>query len=400
MDDPYGAFCLDRPVFLPGVAIGSLSGLRFAVKDVFDIAGQKTGAGNPDWLRTHSVAIATAPVIEELLEAGATLVGRTLTDELTYSLNGENIHYGTPVNPHACDRIPGGSSSGSAVAVAGNLVDFSLGTDCAGSVRLPASYCGIFGFRPSHGHISLRGVMPLAPSFDTVGVFAQDPVILKKVGDVCLQEENNECNLQRLLIAKDAFEVIAPCFSKSLKSYVPLISQVFKTVESIRVCPEDLSTWMLLFRTIQSLEIWENHGEWIRQVQPDFAPDIHQRFEQTSLVSPEKMPAAQKHRQQITHYLNTLLANDGVLCLPTTPGIAPKINTDTEELSFFRAQAINLLCIASLARLPQINLPIATYDDCPLGLSFVGPYGSDIQLLTLAKTISDNLGDKAHVNVN
>ena len=400
MDDPYGAFCQDRPIFLPGTGVGSLSGFRFAIKDVFDVAGQQTGAGNPDWLRTHSAAIATAPIIKQLIDAGATLVGRTVTDELTYSLNGENIHYGTPINPKAPGCIPGGSSSGSAVAVAGGLVDFSLGTDCAGSIRLPASYCGIFGFRPSHGRIPLQGVMPLASSFDTVGWFTQDPVILKKVGDVCLQDENNEWDLQRLLIAKDAFQVIAPSFSKSLKSYIPLISQVFKTVESVRACPEDLSTWMSLFRTIQSIEIWENHGEWIRQVQPDFAPDIRQRFEQTSLVSPEKMLAAQNHRQQITHYLNTLLANDGVLCLPTTPGIAPKINTAAEKLSVFRAQAICLLCIAGLARLPQVNLPIATYHNCPLGFSLVGPYGSDIQLLTLTKAISDNLRDKAHVNLN
>ena len=400
MDDPYGAFCQDRPLLIPGAAIGPLSGLTFAVKDIFDIAGQRTGAGNPDWLNTHAAAIATAPVIEQLVNVGATLVGRTVTDELTYSLNGENIHYGTPINPYAPGRIPGGSSSGSAVAVAGSLVDFSLGTDCAGSVRLPASYCGIYGFRPSHGRISLQGVMPLAPSFDTVGWFATDPMILKTVGDVFFQDEDSPCDFRRLLIATDAFALISSTFSKKLKSCIPSIADVFSRVESIRICPENLSTWMLLFRTIQSLEIWEQHGEWIREVQPDFAPEIHQRFEQASLINPDKRETAQDTRYRITAYLNRLLADDAVLCLPTTPGIAPKNNTATEELSVFRSQAISLLCIAGLASLPQINLSIATYDSCPLGLSLVGPYGSDRQLLTLAQTISDNLRDKAHVNLN
>ena len=400
MDDPYGAFCKDRPVSMPGATIGSLSGLTFAVKDVFDIVGQRTGAGNPDWLRTHSAATATALVIEQLVDAGATLIGRTVTDELTYSLSGENIHYGTPINPHAPGRIPGGSSSGSAVAVAGSLVDFSLGTDCAGSVRLPASYCGIYGFRPSHGRISLRGIMPLAPSFDTVGWFATDPMILKTVGDVLLQSDDDPCDFRRLLIATDAFELISSSFSNNLKFCIPRITKVLSTVESIRICPENLSTWALSFRTLQSLELWEQHGCWIQESQPDFAPDIRQRFEQASLVNPDKTKIVRETRQGITAYLNMLLAEDAVLCLPTTPGIAPQNNTATEELSVFRAQAISLLCIASLAGLPQISLPIATYDSCPLGLSLVGPYGSDRELLNLAKTISDNLGDKAHVNLN
>ncbi len=110
------------------------------------------------------------------------MVGKAITDELTYSLNGENIHYGTPVNPKAPGRIPGGSSSGSAVAVAGELADFALGTDCGGSVRAPASFCGIYGMRPSHGRISTAGVFRLAPRFDTVGWFARDGRLLELRG--------------------------------------------------------------------------------------------------------------------------------------------------------------------------------------------------------------------------
>ncbi len=175
--DPLGAFVVHGAIDLQLRADGPLAGLTFAVKDFFDAAGLPTGAGSPECLATHEVPAASAPVVDRLLDAGARLVGRTMTDELAWSLNGENFHYGTPVNPSAPGRIPGGSSSGSAVAVAGGLVDFSVGSDTGGSVRLPASYCGIIGMRPTHGRIPIEGAVPLAPSYDTVGWFARDAAL-------------------------------------------------------------------------------------------------------------------------------------------------------------------------------------------------------------------------------
>jgi amidase len=177
------AFCAHATTFRGGSPGGPLAGRRFAVKDLFAIAGHRACFGNPDWLSTHWAAEATAPVITWLLDAGAALVGTTVTDELAFSLTGENPHYGTPPNPAAPGRVPGGSSSGSASAVAGGLVDFALGTDTGGSVRVPASHCGIFGFRPTHGAVSPAGVLPFSPSFDTVGWFARDADTLAAVGD-------------------------------------------------------------------------------------------------------------------------------------------------------------------------------------------------------------------------
>jgi amidase len=169
MHDPLNAFCRHTHVELAGSGSGRLTGLTFAAKDVFDIAGHRTGNGNPVWLETHPPAERTASAVQRLLDAGARMVGKTHTDDMAYSLNGENVHYGTPVNPVAPGRIPGGSSSGSAAAVAGGLVDFALGTDCGGSVRLLASYCGLYGLRPTHGLAPADGVVPLASSFDAVG---------------------------------------------------------------------------------------------------------------------------------------------------------------------------------------------------------------------------------------
>jgi amidase len=167
---------------MKGTPGGPLAGLTFGVKDIYDIAGHKSGFGSPDWLRTHDAAARTAPVVQRLLDAGADMVGKTHTDEITWSLNGENAHYGTPVNVNAPGRIPGGSSSGSAAAVAGGLCDFALGSDTGGSVRAPASFCGIYGIRPTHGRVSLEGACPLAPSFDTCGWFARSAEVLERVG--------------------------------------------------------------------------------------------------------------------------------------------------------------------------------------------------------------------------
>ena len=186
LDDTVGAFVPGPRLERRPLGSGRLSGLGFAVKDLFDVAGSITTYGNPDWASTHAAASATAPVVTALLQAGARLDGKTKTVELAYGLTGENVWHGTPVNPRAPDRFPGGSSCGSAAAVAAGLVDFALGSDTGGSVRIPASYCGLFGIRPSHGAVSLAGACPLAPSFDTCGWFTRSAALLAGVGDVLL----------------------------------------------------------------------------------------------------------------------------------------------------------------------------------------------------------------------
>ena len=188
-NDRLGAFCRDTYVEMEGASHGPLRGLKFAVKDIYDVAGHRTGFGNPDWLRTHGPAAQTAPVVQRLLDAGAHLVGKTHTDELTWSFTGENAHYGAPVNVNAPGRVTGGSSSGSASAVAAGVVDFAVGSDTGGSVRLPASFCGILGMRPTYGRIPLDGVCPLAPSFDTCGWFARDVGVFERVGRTLLRDE-------------------------------------------------------------------------------------------------------------------------------------------------------------------------------------------------------------------
>lgn len=388
MHDELRAFCTDRDVHITGSATGELAGLTFAAKDVFDVAGFRTGAGNPDWLRTHPPATVTASAVQRLLDAGATLVGKTHTDELTYSLNGENFHYGTPVNPNAPGRIPGGSSSGSAAATAGGLVDFALGTDTGGSVRLPASNCGIFGFRPTHGRIPNDHVVPLAPSFDTVGWFARDAAMLARVGQVLLGGDATHPDATRLLIAADAFELVFDEMRPALDQAIESLSQQLGPLHETRLYEGNAAEWMMSFRILQGVEVWQSHGEWIRNTQPKLGPDIHDRFEWAASIDPTELPRAREIRRHAVQRLDALLGNDGLLCIPTSPAIALPVNSAGEELEQFRSRALALLCIAGLGGLPQVSLPLASFGGCPLGISLIGPRNSDSWLPGLARLMT------------
>jgi amidase len=377
--DPYNAFCRHSHVELDGAAAGPLHGLNFAVKDVFDIAGHRTGNGNPVWLETHDPAAHTASSVERLLAAGAHMVGKTHTDEMAYSLNGENVHYGTPVNPNAPGRIPGGSSSGSAAAVAGGLVDFALGTDCGGSVRLPSSFCGIYGIRTTHGLIPADGIVDLAKSFDTVGWFARDAQMMRRVGEVLLPASGFAP--ARLLVAEDAFAFAGDDVREALAGAVARLKTAFSQQQDVQVYGGEGAQWPGIFRILQGDEIRRRHGAWIDEHHPHFGPGIAERFRWTRTIDAADVERMKRKREEVARRVVGLLGDDAVLCLPTAPGIAPKLATAGEQLEAFRARAFSLLCIAGLASLPQISLPLGTMQNCPIGLSLIAPRGADRGLL-------------------
>jgi amidase len=384
--DRINAFCRHTHAELPGASSGLLSGLTFGAKDIYDIAGHKTGFGSPDWLRTHAAAARTAPVVQQLLDAGASLVGKTHTDELTYSLNGENAHYGTPVNVNAPGRIPGGSSSGSAAAVAAGLVDFALGSDTGGSVRAPASFCGIYGIRPTHGRVSLQGACPLASSFDTAGWFARDAHLLDKVGRVLLGDETGH-KPGKVLLAEDGFALLEPRVANALQPALARISASLGTPQPVTVSDEGLSQWFDVFRTLQGGEIWAQHGEWVQRVRPNLGPGVKQRMEWAATIKADDVAAAKVQRERIASRLDALLANNAVLVLPTVPDVAPPVHAPPQSTDDFRARAMSLLCIAGLGRLPQINLPYAKLDGCPVGISLLAARDNDEMLLAIAREL-------------
>ncbi len=385
--DTVGAFCRHTHAELKGVGSGPLAGLSFGAKDIYDVAGNKTGFGSPDWLATHDAARFTAPALTRLIDAGAHMIGRTHTDELTYSLNGENAHYGTPVNVNAPGRIPGGSSSGSAAAVAASLVDFALGSDTGGSVRAPASFCGIYGMRPTHGRIPLEGACPLAPSFDTAGWFARDAEMMERVGRVLLVDDTPAPKPSHLMLAQDAFALAGDKLRQALRPALARVAAVLGEPEAVTVSNDGLSQWFQVFRVLQGAEVWSQHGDWVERAKPNLGPGVRERMHWASTIEAENVAPAKIKREEITRRMAELLSGNGVLVLPTSPGIAPLINTPTADLEDFRASAMSLLCIAGLARLPQISMPLATLNGCPVGLSLVGARGNDILLLEIARRI-------------
>jgi amidase len=389
LEDTVGAFCPHGRFTVAGAAMGPLAGLRFGAKDLFDIAGHTTGAGNPRWLETHEPARRTASSVQALLDAGASLMGKTITDELAYSLNGDNLHYGTPVNVNAPGRVPGGSSSGSAAAVAAGLCDFSLATDSGGSVRIPASFCGIYGIRPSHGRIPMDGVVPLMPSFDTVGWFGPTAAKLQRIGRVLLSPASEGTfDLKHLLILEDANAEASPRTVRSLGPATALLREFFLATDSQVLAPEGLETWRAAFRYCSAAETWRVHGTWINANTPAFAAPIAERFRWAESVPPAAAEAAAAARDKIRVTLTELTAGNTFLCLPSAPGPAPWIASESDEVERFRHHAQRLTCIASLAGLPQISMPAGLVDGCPIGLSLIGPRNSDRHLLDLCALFS------------
>ncbi|XP_058183248.1 amidase 1-like isoform X5 [Rhododendron vialii] len=407
-ESDYGAFTekfIIQPSSSPDQEL-PLKGLTFAVKDIFDMEGYVTGFGNPDWARTHSAATTTAPAVLAMLSGGATCMGRTVMDEMAYSINGENKHYGTPKNICSPDRLPGGSSSGSAVAVAGMLVDFSLGelclyyklvvfllmlhkldqkvsfvtgTDTGGSVRVPASYCGILGFRPSHGVVSTTGVIPLAQSLDTVGWFARDADILNRVGRVLLQlPEVEPVKPTHITIAEDCFPLLSipnhrvtsvlvksveklfgghivkyACLGDYVKDKVPTLKH-FKgdRLENQEYNVAPLAALSSAYRRLERSEFKNNHGEWVSTIKPDLGPGISERVWAAVRSTDENL--------DVCHSVKTELR-------------------------------------AALTALLGVSIPLGTYDNLPISVSLLAKHGSDGFLLNLVETLYGTLREQIDI---
>ena len=381
-----------KPLRLDGATSGSLAGTTFVAKDLYDVRGYRTGAGNPDWERTHEPAARTAPAVERLLAAGATLVGKSCTDELAFSLDGINVHYGTPLNPRFPDRLPGGSSSGSVSAVAAGLVDFAIGTDTSGSIRVPSSYCGVYGFRPSHGAVPLAGVVPLAPGFDTGGWFARDAPTLGRAGRVLLGRDGVPADgFDTVCPIDDAFGLLDPRYAPEMENALKAALGAFSRVRRIRLTGDALASWFAAFTPIKQWEAWQAHGAWIRAVKPDLAPDIRANFESASRVTDEQHRAAAVERERLVATLAPYFGGDTVLCLPSAWSVAPIRSAPTGALAHNRVEDLTLCSIAGLARAPQLSVPVPQ-TGYAIGLSFIAAPGEDVRLLALAERLARAIG--------
>ncbi|CAN5237066.1 amidase family protein [soil metagenome] len=395
----------------------TLSGLRFAAKDLFAVAGRTTGFGNPDWRRTHQEESVNADAIDQLIAGGARLVAITCSDEMAFSLDGINIHYGTPLNTQLPDCIPGGSSSGSAAVVAAGLVDFALGTDTAGSIRVPASYCGVWGLRPSYDAISTQGVLPLGPSFDTVGILASSRQILATVAGLLITQQHQKKHqkkhqknhqekpeekskdkqqqptqalkpIKRLLIIDDLLALTEATIAPDIVAAQMAAAGKFDSVEHININDTiDISILIEVFNAIRAHEAWQCHGQWLEATDPNMAAAIKERFLNCKGATEDEAKKARVKQQNIQQKLATLLGDHSALCLPTAAALPPLKGASANVLQANRIANMQFSAIASLSGFPQISMPIPVSDRKPIvktGLSLLANSGMDLSIINAA----------------
>lgn len=376
----------DAPV--PHASTGPLSGLTFAAKDLFDVAGYPTGGGQPFVLAMSGIKTTHADAVRKLLDAGARFVGKVATDELAFSMNGNNAHFGAPINGGAPDRISGGSSSGSASAVSNCLADIALGTDTGGSVRAPASHCGLYGIRPTHGRISLRGCLDLSPSLDTCGWFARDAQTFARAADVLAGADAQPLPERiRLLAPADVWGLLQPEPLAALAPVRARIESILGAAAPVQASLDDFDAMYWNFRYIQGREAWTTDGPLIERFNPPLGPGVAERFAWSRAVTDAQVAQATTFRQRFRAHMTQLLGTDGVLLMPTMPDVAPLRSDSEASLEDYRNRAIRMLCIAGLSGFPQISMPLASRLGAPFGISLLGPAGSDRSLIALAECI-------------
>jgi amidase len=378
---------------------GALDHLTFAVKDVIDIRGEKISCGNPTWLEMQSPSIKHAPCVETLLANGATCLGRTVLGEFNSGTTGVNHFYGMPPNPKSPERVPGGSSSGSASAVAAGEVDFALGTDVAGSVRIPASFCGIYGMRPSYNSITMEGIKSFSPGFDTVGIFANDLYVLEKVYSVLSGEKSKHVESCKsfyviedlmLLIPDEQRQIIYTFITESCD--VLNVKPIYIKLSDIHPTAGDADIGIsAIFRKLFCSEIWDSLGDWLKQNNILYQKSTYVDFSYMEKISKTDLSNEKKLHQTYSDLLRILLADDALICIPTSPDVAPlRNNTYTKVNEFDYEKLRPLISLASVGGLPQINQPIKSLGSVPLGVSLLAGHGNDLFLIHACKIINEN----------
>jgi amidase len=388
MRDHLGAFVPHVDVVIQGAQSGPLAGMTFAAKDLFDVRGTVTGSGNPDWELTHPPAVRSAWAVERLLAAGATLVGKTITDEISLGLLGINRFYGTPLNSRAPDLVPGGSSSGSASAVAGGIVDTALGTDSGGSVRVPSSFCGLYGLRPTHGRIPVAGMATQSPSFDTVGCFARDAETFSTVGEMLLQGAATAALPAEVLIATDCFAIADEAVQRALAPAVARVAGRVAMMREVVLAEKGIGAWCAHQHRLQSFEFGRTFADWIDATNPRFSFEVAGALATAAQIDEAEMPAHRAFRADVRARVDALLDGKRLLCLPTCPVLPLRRDARLGQMRTAIDRIIHLTCIAGLTGLPQVSLPLGWHGEIPVGLSLIGWRGSDEVLLHTARAIA------------
>ncbi len=376
---------VDATVVVGPSAPGPLDGVRVAVKDLYDVAGAVTGGGCPAWSTGRAPAARHADAVARLLAAGATVVGKTHTDELAAGMFGTNPHLGTPINPRSPERVPGGSSSGSAAAVAAGLAELGLGSDTGGSVRVPAAFCGLYGLRPTQGRVDSAGLVPMAPGFDTVGWLAATPAVALAAGTVLLGTGGvggaGVRPPSRLLLATDLVGLAGTAVADRTVDVARGLG--IGAGAEVPLCPGGVQEVTEAFWTLMSRQLWETHGAWVRDEQPAISAGLRERVLAAAAVTAEQVAAARAVQARLRAHLTGLLGDDGAMVLPTTIDLAPRRDATDDELLAYRGANLAFTTPAPLAGAPQLAIPVGPLDDAEASVSLLAAPGCDELLLGL-----------------
>lgn len=382
---PYDAlqsFVRDNHIAIKGRENGRLANYKFAAKDVFKIKGSTWGNGHPDWLENSGPDEFTTTAILNLLDQGADLVGKTVCDELCYSISGENWHYGSPLNAADTRRLAGGSSSGSATATAAGLVDFALGSDCLGSVRIPASYNGVIGMRPTYKRIENDGEVPYCESMDVLGYFASEKEVFQDVSAILMEEDLKKTTFNQLYVLEDAFEIVDLEVKEAFAEKINEIGDKLGEIKQVRIASEGLDYWVKeVFQIVQGYEVWDSYGGFVNKYQPRLSPGPKERLEKASKITRETYLKAKEKQEEFRQRISGMLADGAIFILPTASSIAPLKSTSLEEINRLRAQSSKLLIISALSGIPQLTLPLLELEGVPLGLSLMSAQNTDRALI-------------------
>ncbi|RLP77395.1 DUF3225 domain-containing protein [Mycetocola tolaasinivorans] len=375
---------------VPAAASGALSGERIAVKDLFAVAGQRIGAGVPAYLAEDAVEPEHAPALAALLSAGAEVTGIAQTDEFAYGLSGTSGPHSPAANPAAPGRLPGGSTSGPAVAVASGQASIALGTDTAGSIRVPAAYQGLWGLRTTHGLVSRTGVLPLAPSFDSVGWLTREPGLLRRVLAASVPgPDTPSARVTEVITVPSLLRGVECSVATALFAAFATLGELGYSTTSTEL--DRLDEVPEVFRLVQAGEAHAAHGEWVAAHPGALQPAVAARFRAAAELDPEVIAGARVHQTELRGLLNEALG-DRLLLIPTTPGPAPRVDIPPAELDAVRVATLRLTTIASLTGRPALAFPVpGTPASPPIGLSLIGPPGSEHTLLDLADSLTRQL---------
>jgi Asp-tRNA(Asn)/Glu-tRNA(Gln) amidotransferase A subunit family amidase len=343
------------------------------------------GAGVPEYLREAPVETRTAPAVQALLDAGADVAGIARTDQFAYSIAGDNESYGTPPNAAVPGGLPGGSSSGPASAVALGQATIGLATDTAGSIRVPASYQGLWGLRTTHGAVPTDGLLPLAPSFDTVGWLTRDPATLERVAQVMLPAGPGLPG--RAGVSSTLLDAVAPEVAAEFRAAIERLVAVGAVERPEDVVVDDPGGTFAAFRVVQAAEAWRVHGPWLTAHPGTVGGAVASRFRAAAAVTPDEESRARELLATRGDELRRLLSQVTLL-LPAAASTAPLTTADAAEVDRLRNATLTLTCLAGVAGGPSLSAPLGAVRGAPVGVALVSSPGTDRALLAAARQLT------------